>query len=902
MFRRTLPAILITGLLTGGAAAQHVAYEKYALPNGLTVILHQDQTLPVAGVNLWYRVGGKDELAGRSGFAHLFEHLMFMGTERVPGGDFDNIMEAGGGWNNASTSQDRTNYFEIGPSELLPTLLWLEADRLEALGRNMTQEKLDKQRHVVRNERRQSYENRPYGEADLRVYELMFPEGHPYHIPVIGTHEDLEAATVEDVKNFFATYYVPSNASLVVAGAFDPATVKPLIARWFGTLPRGSDVVHRHTEPVRPDRVVRVTETDDVQFARTSVVYHSPAHYAPGDAEMDLAAAALSDGISSRLYQKLIYENELALDVSAYQGSMLLGSLFYVQATAKPGVKLERLEAAIDEVLNEFARTGPTTEELERHKAQIEFGMLSRLQSILAKADRLNRYEFFFGKPDSFKRDLDRYRNASVEDVRRWAARTLTPDRRLVLRVLPELEVPEVNPRNERPDLASAPPFSPLEPASFTLDNGIPVYHWRREELPLTHVTLMVPFGSTIDPPALSGLTAQTAEMLDEGAGDLSAIAFADELDRLGASLRADVGREQTTVSLRTLSRHFDRALELYADAVIRPSFELKEWQRVHDLHVESLKQRLDRPTYVAATVAMKAYFGAAHPFSRPVEGTVESAELVGLDDVTRLHRKVFRPSDAVIFVAGDLPQADVRAAFERTFGRWRDVDGTAAPAPPSIPPTVQRGERKVYLVDRPDAVQTVIRFMMPGVPFGDARRVPLELFNTILGGSFTSRLNQNLREKHGYSYGARSAFAMYPSTGYLTASSSVHAEVTGAAVREFLREFEAIRSGDITETEAGKTRATQRMRTVETFQGLSGMLSAGVDLVRNNKPFSQLGEDMNAMAGVSHADLNRMAYDAVPLEQSVLVLVGDKGTILEQIEGLGLPKPIELTTTGERK
>lgn len=901
MFRRLFQAACAVGLLTAGAAAQHVSYEKYTLDNGLTVILHEDHSLPVVSTNIWYYVGSKDERARRSGFAHLFEHLMFMGTDRVPTGEFDNIMEAGGGWNNASTSEDRTNYFDTGPSELLPTLLWLEADRMESLGKSMTQDKLDKQRAVVLNERRQSYENRPYGKADLKVYELMFPKGHPYHIPVIGTHEDLEAATVKDVKDFFATYYVPSNASLVVAGDFDPATVKPMIKRLFDTIPRGCDVVHPKPEPVQLAGVTRVTETDDVQFARTTMVYHSPAHFADGDASMDLAAAVLSDGISSRLYQKLIYENDLAVDVSAYQSSMLLGSLFYIEATAKPGVSLDKVEAAIDDVVSEFIRTGPTKEELERQKSQIEFRTLSRLQSLLSKADMLNQYQFFFGEPDSFKRDLDRYRDATTEKVRQWAANVLTPDHRLVMRVIPEIKAPETNPLDAQPKVASAPPFSPLEPTTFTLGNGVKVYYWHRVELPLTYVTMMFPLGAAIDPPAKSGLSDLTASMLDQGAGDLSAIAFSNALDQLGASFNARASQEETTVSLRTLSRNFDQAMQLYADAILHPSFDAKEWKRVHDLHLEGLKQRLDRPTYVASTVAMKVYFGKDNPYSRPVGGTVTSAENVSLDDVKQLHQEVYRPSEAVLFVAGDLPQSKVRTVLEHTFGNWKDPSGVAPPAAPTFAAVKPTG-RKVYIVDRPDAVQTVVRFMMPGAKFNDPRRIQLDLFNTILGGSFTSRLNHNLREEHGYTYGARSRFVMNPSAGYMSASSSVRANVTGASLHEFLKEFADIRTGDITETEATKTRATQRMRTMTTFQGLGGIIAAGVELVRNGKPFSQLGDDLNAMSRVTDTDLNRMAYEAVPVDKSVLVLVGDKKTILEQVKDLDLPKPIELTTSGDPK
>ncbi len=881
-------------------SAQDMPYEKYTLPNGMTVILHEDHTAPEVCVNLWYYVGAKDEPRGRSGFAHLFEHLMFMGTHRVPEGEFDRIMEAGGGFNNATTSEDRTNYFSLGPSELLPTLLWLDADRLEDLGKAMTKEKLDKQRAVVRNERRQSYENRPYGKADLRIYELMFPEGHPYHIPVIGTHEDLKAATVEDVKNFFARYYVPNNTSLVVAGDFDPAQVKPLIDRLFGTLPRGSDVLHAEAEPVRLKKVKRLTLTDRVQFARTYMVYHSPPHFAPGDAEMDLAAAILADGISSRLYKKLVYEQDLASDVSAYQSSMLLGSLFSIEATAKPGVSLDKLERTIDEVVEEFLRTGPAPDELERQKAKVEYQFVSRLQSLLAKADALNRYQFYFGEPNSFRRDLDRYRSATVERVRDWAKRVLTPNARLILRVIPEQKPPEENPRDARPEALATRPFQPPMPETFRLRNGLTVHHWERHELPLIHLTMVLPYGSTVDPPGKAGLTSLTVQMLDQGAGDRDALAFAEALDQLGARFDTDVDPETIRVDLSSLAGRFEKAMKLYADAVQRPRFDEKEWKRVHRLHLRRLAQLLDRPQYVARTVGLRSFFGDAHPYGRPVAGRQETADDITLDDVRTHYRRLFRPSRAVLLTAGDISSGALKSTLEATIGSWTEPS-VEAPSPPSFPPP-RNDAFRVIVVDRPGAVQTVVQFVLPAPPYDNPQRTTLQLLNTILGGSFTSRLNQNLRETHGYTYGAGCRYTMNPSVGYFTASSAVRADVTGASVREFLRELKGIRTGNVSTEEADKARAAARMRMIGTFAGIGNILDTAVDFVRNHRPFTELGADLEAASRTTAEDINHIARRAVPLEQGVLVLVGDEKRIRRQLSELDLPEPIACTPTGVPK
>ena len=896
-FRHFLPLALFTSLAPS-AAAQAIKYEKYALDNGMTVILHEDHSLPVATINTWYRVGSKDERPGRSGFAHLFEHLMFMGTERVPDGEFDTLMEAAGGANNASTSSDRTNYFSWGPSSLLPTLLWLDADRLEDLGRAMTQEKLDAQRDVVRNERRQSSENRPYGKADLMLNGLMYPEGHPYHWPVIGSHEDLEAASLQDVKDFFAQYYVPSNASLVVAGDFDPNEIKPLIASLFGDLPAGAAPPLREVPPARLDRVVRVTSLDQVQLPLLSFVYHSPAFYREGDAEMDLLAKLLSDGKSSRLYKRLVLEDQTAVDVSAYQASEQLGSTFQIHVYAAPGSDLAAIEAAVDEELARISKEGPSAEELERRKTSIEVQMLSGLESLRSRADQLNQYEYYFGEPDSFRRDLERYRSATPEGVRDWARRVLTADARLIGRVLPEEPERAPSARDARPASSASKGFEAPAPERFRLSNGIEVEFWRQPSLPLISLQLALQPGGPIVDPAQAGLADLTCDMLDEGTAGLDALAFGDRLEELGASFDASAGRESIEASLSCMARHFGPALELCADALKEPTLSPEDWERIKRLHLENLKQRDDNPGAVARNVGMRLFFGEGHPFALPVSGTRASVEALSLEEVRAYHASHFGPAHARLFVAGDIELAQLRAQLERTLGSWEAGQGRVEVAP--VPPPMQAPLR-VAIVDRPGAVQTVVRFMLPAPTFDDPRRVPLEMIGTILGGSFTSRLNQNLREDKGYTYGAGASFALGPRSGWFSASSNVRTDVTGASLAEFLKEFSALRSGDISEEEVQKARLTLRTATISSMEGLDGVLAQASELALNGREFAEIGATLSAMERVDAAGLNRLAKDAIALEGGVLVLVGDQAAILAQLEGLGLPQPLLLDVHGER-
>ncbi len=415
-----------------------IPFQKYKLDNGLVVILHEDHSLPLVVVNTCVKVGSRFEEPKRTGFAHLFEHLMFMGTKRVPPKMFDAWMENAGGSNNAWTSTDRTDYYDIGPSNSVDLLLWLEADRFASLADEMTQEKLDTQRGVVRNERRQRSENVPYAKGDLRLSELLFPVGHPYHHPTIGSHEDLQAATVRDVKNFFRRWYVPNNASLVVAGDFDPAFVKPLIEKRFGPLRNTPVPAAPEVPKVKLGKVVRETLTDNVELSKVVMAWHSASRYAPGDAELDLLSLILTEGKVSRLYKALVYDQSLAQEVVAYQASSDAGSYFAIEAIAQPGVSLEKLEAAIDAEIKKLASENVSAAELTRAQNQYETSFVSRLQSIHRRAMTLNLYETYTGDPAFAEKDLDRYRGVTPASLLAITKNTLDPNARVIMHIVPE--------------------------------------------------------------------------------------------------------------------------------------------------------------------------------------------------------------------------------------------------------------------------------------------------------------------------------------------------------------------------------------------------------------------------------------------------------------------------------
>ncbi|MGQ0553507.1 MAG: M16 family metallopeptidase [Planctomycetota bacterium] len=902
--RLILCTCLAPGLVvaqSGGEARISVPHEHYTLGNGLHVILAPDRTLPRVEVNLWYRVGSKDEAPGRSGFAHLFEHLMFMGTERVPNAEFDEIMESGGGANNATTSSDRTNYFDWGPANLLETLLWLEADRLESLDEAMTQEKLDAQREIVRNERRENGENSPYGVADLLVSELMYPPGHPYQISTIGKHEDLQAATVKDVTDFFQRYYVPNNASLAIVGDFDPAQAKLLIERLFADLPPGPEPPVVRADPVRLDGERRTTLQDKVQFPRLGFVWHSPAVMKPGDAEMDLLADLLGGGRSSRLYQRLVVQDQSAVDVAAYQASSLLGSLFYLEIYAAPDADLGAVEAAVDEELARLRAEGPLPEELQRAVAGLESGAVARLESLHARADALNSYLLHFGTPDGFERDLDRYRQATVPGVQAWARSVLDAERRLVMTVLPESNEQPLSGRGQRPLGAAAgagvgagaapPDFVPPVPQSYGYASGLQVWHLERSGLPLVSITLALPGGRLAEQAGQEGLATLTAAMMEEGAGTRDALAFSQALEQLGASFSVTAGARQTLVSLSVLKRNLPQAVELFHDAVARPRFEAVDFERARRLQVEGLRQELDDPGRVAALVGNAIYWGAEHPYGRPPAGTPESVATLELAHVRAFHAGLARPQGALLVLAGDLSEAESAKLTVLLDRGW--PKGAPLSMPSALPAPDPRGPRLV-LIDRPGAPQTVVRFIMPGHSSTDALRLPADAFNTLLGGSFTSRLNQNLRENKQYTYGANCRFLRQPDQGIFIAGAHVLTAVTGAALSEFAREFERLRGTegppDIDAAEAAGAATTVLSRIVAGYESLGSTVGTWLELRERGAAPGDAAKDVAALRSIDAGRLNALAPGLLPVDRALLVLVGDAQAVLPQLEGLELP------------
>jgi len=870
------------------AVAAPLSVETYTLPNGLTVILHEDHAQPMVTINTWFAVGSKDELQGRTGFAHLFEHLMFMGTERVPDNQFDMLMERGGGANNASTSTDRTNYYSWGPRSLLPTLLWLDADRLEGLSRAMTTEKVDLQRNVVRNERRQSYENQPYGAAELMISDAIYPVGHPYHHPVIGSHEDLEAATVDDVKNFFDTWYVPGNATLVVAGDFDPAEAKQLVASTFGAVPSRPLPEHSSAAPASLDREVRRLATDRVRFPRLYLVWHSPASYRQGDAEMDILASVLADGTTGRLVERLVVKDQLVQQVSAFQYSKTLGSEFHIEATAAEGADLERIKQVILEEIARLQKDGPTEAELARVKAATEAGFLRQKENLDRRADMLNAYRAAYGEANGFDRDLARRLAPTAASVTEWTRATLG-EGRLDLRVLPEDAQATTASLDQRPENLPDRPAEPAVATKLTLKNGQPLYVVSKPGSGLFSGQIIIDGGERLLTNDQAGLASLSATLLTRGAGKLDATAYADAVTSLGARIQAGSGANSVTLSVAGLTSRLDATLALMADALMRPTLAPADVAREKELALAGIRSRSENANRVAQTVGRSELFGRDDPRGRPGEGYEASVEKLTRDEIAQWTPRLFAPGRATLVFAGDFTAEQIKTALDKALGAWKGGE-SAAPAPL---PAVTAAKPGILLVDRPGAPQTVISLMRPVTAPAGAERVHRQCVNTLFGSSFTSRLNQNIREKNGYSYGARSGFGEDAGQWVLSAGSSVQTKVTGPALTEFKREFDGLATGNITVEELEKAVRTVRfdLETAGDTTGAAAELVAG--LLRNGRPVDAVRRDLADIPATDLAAVNSLAASGLyNWNDLLIVLVGDRTQVLPQLAEAGFPAP----------
>ncbi len=914
-------ASLVAQVGSGQARATDIPkipFEKFTLPNGLDVILSQNRQLPMVAVNLWYHVGPANEEPGRTGFAHLFEHMMFQSSKHVPPDSHFKLLEAAGASDlNGTTDFDRTNYFETVPANQLELALWLESDRMGYLLEKIDQASLSNQQDVVRNERRQSVENQPYGLAEEALVQTLFPKGHPYYGSVIGSHEDIQAVKLDDVKRFFRQYYAPNNASLAIVGDFEPARAKALVQKYFGTLKRGPAVpaIAAVTPTITAER--RKVVQARVELPRVYMSWLTSPIYKPGDADGDMAAQILGGGRSSRLYKKLVYEKQIAQNVSVSQYSLILGSMFGIEATARPGHTVEEIEKAIGEELAAFRSGLVDAGEVARARNTIEtniIGGLERLGGFGGIADRLNSYNHFLRTPDFLEKDIQRYRAVTPASIQSFARNQLPVTGRVVLHALPgqpatpaQAAAPASTPtptptptpppaqagesinadepwRLEMPKAGPARPLQLATPELSTLPNGLTLILSRRQGMPIVAANLVLKTGSDANPIDRPGVANFVAAMLDEGTSSRNALQIADQVAQLGATLGTNSSMDATTVNARSLSKNFAATLDLVADVVLNPAFPADEIDRQRSSRLAQLLQQRDNPAQVAAQVAAAALYGSRHPYGFSELGTEAAVKGITRDHMVSFWRQNFVPNNAALIVAGNISMGELRQLAERAFGNW----GRGTPAAPSLATPATTAAR-VVLVDKPGSPQTQLRVISVGAARSSPDFRPLQVMNQALGGLFSSRINMNLREEHGYTYGANSQFTFRRAAGPFQVVTGVRTDVTAPAVTEIFKEIRGMTERPLAADELQKAKDAMA-------NSLPGAFESSANAVNNFSNvftydlgldyYTQYAAQVNA---VTAEQALAVAKKYLIPDRMVVVAVGDDKVIRPELQKLNL-------------
>ncbi len=931
--RRCLALFLACGLSTAlfGAAPgatslklPAIQFEKYTLPNGLTVITHEDHRLPLVAVDLWYHVGPLNERPGRTGFAHLFEHMMFEGSEHVGEKAHIKFVQGAGATDvNGTTSFDRTNYFETLPANQLELGLWLESDRMGFLMEGLDRTKLANQRDVVRNERRQG-EGRPYDLAGEKVYQLLFPTQHPYYADVIGSHADIEAARIADIRDFHQQFYTPNNASIAIAGDFDPKKLKNLLTKYFGPIPQGPPVapVSVPTPVIAAQR--RATVTDTVKLPQLRIAWLTPAIFTPGADDLDMAVFALGGAKASRLDQVLVYKSQVAQSVTCGAYALKLTGITECTVTAKPDVKLEDLEATVWSEIARLQTDGPTADEIEAAKAVLltrKITGLQRLGGFGGVADTLNEYNQYTDDPGYITKDVASEQSVTVARARTAAAKYLTKEAAVVVYSVPgkkvlsdvprspadtDAEVKIVNPYTPEFEAAQAwrkiPPapgpaltFHLPVPKTFTLKNGLKVYFVEDKSLPVLSAQLAVRAGSENTTAARAGLAALTAQTMAEATTtrDLTHLAGAQE--RIGTRVAVSAQMEGVSAGMTVTTNHAQDGFELLADVLQHPAFHESDFERLRRQRLVAIAQESDSPTAVALRIGPMLLYGD-HPYGASSTGTVESVRALSRDDVTSFYEKHYGPMDSALAVVGDLDLAEARRLADKYFGGWAGATAAsiAVPPPPAAP------ARHIVIVDKPGAPQTALFAFGFGLPMSTPDLQALQIMNYTLGGSFASRINMNLREEHGYTYGANSQYVFYPQGGNFVAGGLVRTDITGLAAKELIGEISRFPAAPPTDAELKMARDARIQSIPALFETTSATAGAVASLYLYDRPLDYYTTLPEKYRVVSAEDVTRVAKSDVHPDNLIIVAVGDRAKIESGLKEAQLG-PIEVRTpTGE--
>ncbi len=924
--RNTLCACAAVALAAASASSSaqsahklpEIKYQEFKLPNGLQVLTHEDHKLPLVAVDLWYHVGPLNEKPGRTGFAHLFEHMMFEGSEHVgEKAHIKYVQSAGATDVNGTTDYDRTNYFETVPSNQIELAMWLESDRMGFLMEGLDREKLANQRDVVRNERRQG-EGRPYDVADEAVAHLLFPKGHPYYGSVIGSHADVESARIADVRDFHQQFYTPNNATIVIAGDFNPQQLKALLDKYFGPIPQGPPVEKTSvvTPPITAQK--RATITDTVKLSRITVAWLTPKVYTPGAYNVEAAMHALGGGKASRLDEALVIKAQTAQSVSCGSNSYALTGITQCEITARPGVKLEDLEASLWSEIDKIKKDGPTPEEIQAAKALSLTGKISGLQRLGGfggVADMLNEYNQYTGDPGFLSKDVAMQEAVSVASAKAAAEKYLTKDSAVVVYCVPgekklddvprspadtDANVKLVNPytpefekaqewRKTKPEPGPAPTINLPVPTEFSLENGLKVLLVEDHSLPVLSVSLVTRSGSENNPAGKSGLATLASEVMGDGTVSRDLSKLADDQEKIGTRIGTVSGLESSAVSMGVLSYHASEGLDLLADVAQHPAFRAEDVERRKQQRLIRIQQETDNVGSMAMRVGPKLVFGDS-PYGEPGNGTTDSVKSITGADISSFYASYYGPKDSALIFSGDVTRAEAEKLAREYFGKWTAT--TAAPV--AIPPAPAPQPTHIVIVDKPGAPQTALYAYGLGVPANSPDLEALRVMNYSLGGSFGSRINMNLREVHGYTYGANSQFPSYQDGGLFMAGGLVRTDVTAPAAKELMSEISNFPAKPSTPEELAAAKESLIRSLPGNFETNGSVAGAMGSIFLYNRPLDYYSKLPARYEAASGADIARVAKQYLHPDQLVIVTAGDRSKIEQGLKDAGLG-PVEV-------
>ena len=880
-----------------------IPYQRFVLPNGLTLIVHEDHKAPIVAVNVWYHVGSKNERPGRTGFAHLFEHLMFNGSENYDKDFFGPLEQAGATDMNGTTNEDRTNYFQNVPVNAVDLALWMESDRMGHLTGAISQPKLDEQRGVVQNEKRQG-ENEPYGMVWDFLTPKLYPTNHPYSWTVIGSMEDLDAAKLDDVKEWFRTYYGAANAVIVVAGDIDAATAKQKVEKYFGDIPAGPPVARQRSWVAKRTGTQRGVMQDRVPQARIYKVWNIPAWGTPDAEYLNLVSDVLSSGKTSRLYKRLVYDDQTATDVRAYVDLREIGSLFVIEATARPGTDLARVERAVDQELARLLATGPTPAEVRRVKTQYRAGFIrgvERIGGFGGKSDVLALGEVFAGRPDFYKVRLDRVEKATaaqlLSSAREWLSDGVY---NLEVQPYPEFQTARANAdRSQLPALG--PPaetrFPDLERA--TLSNGLKIVLARRTAIPQVRFDLLLDAGFAADQGGTPGTASLAMAMLDEGTTGRTSLQISEQLAQLGANLKTGSNLDVSSVSLETLKENMDASLDIFGDVILHPSFPRSDFERLKKQRVAQIQQEKADPVGLALRVFPGLLYGPDHAYANPWtgSGTEESTGKIRRDDLVRFHRAWFKPNHGTLVVVGATTMAEIKPRLERLFAGWKPGEVPAK----NIATVGQQSRPVVYLIDRPGSLQSLIIAGNIAPPKANPNEVSIQTMNGVLGSDFSSRVNMNLREDKHWAYGAYTFFRDARGQRPFVAYAPVQTDKTKEALVELDRELRGIvKDRPIQPDELSRSQASLTLTlpgSWETMSALAGAIGNIVTFGLDDRYYDTFADKVRAQ---TIENVTRAAAEVVHPDKLVWVVVGDRSKIEPGIRELKLGEIRLIDTDGK--